>query len=102
MRPATLRDLFVNELKDLFDAENQVLKALPRMIKAASSEELKSAFNDHMEKTRNHVNRLQKIFQKLETSPKGKRCKGMFGVIQESKEWITRKAQSEVLDAGLI
>jgi ferritin-like metal-binding protein YciE len=98
----TLRELFINELRDLYSAENQILKALPKMVKAASSEELKSAFSEHLEQTKEHVKRLEQIFDKLDTRPKGKKCVGMEGIIEEGKELLEEDAEQEVLDAGLI
>src|SRR5947209_113025 len=81
MELATLRELFVHELKDLYSAENMIIKALPKMAKAASSEELRSAFEEHLEQTTVHVERLQQIFENLDESPKGKTCKGMEALI---------------------
>ena len=102
MELASLQELFVNELKDLYSAENLIIKALPKMAKAASSEELRSAFEEHFEQTRGHVQRLEQIFERLDESPKGKKCKGMEGLIEEGKELLEEDASPEVLDAGLI
>jgi ferritin-like metal-binding protein YciE len=102
MELESLRELYVEELKDLYSAENQILKALPKMIKAASSPKLKAGFEEHLEQTRNQVQRLEKIFQELDESPRGKKCKGMEGLIEEGKELIQQDADAEVLDAGLI
>jgi len=102
MELASLQELFVNELKDLYSAENLIIKALPKMAKAASSEELRSAFEEHLEQTRGHVQRLEQIFERLDESPKGKKCKGMEGLIEEGKELLEEDASPEVLDAGLI
>jgi|SRR5579862_7689560 len=79
MRDQGLKELYVDELKDLYSAENQLVKALPKTAKAASSEELREGFEKHLEQTRGHVQRLEKIFQTLGESPKGKTCKGMQG-----------------------
>ncbi|MGC2697375.1 MAG: ferritin-like domain-containing protein, partial [Candidatus Angelobacter sp.] len=98
----SLRDLFIEELKDLYSAENQILKALPKMIKKATSKELKSGFEQHLKETQGHVERLDKIFTKLEESPRGKKCKGMEGVIADGKELMEEEAAPEVMDAGLI
>jgi ferritin-like metal-binding protein YciE len=98
----SLKDLFVDELKDLYSAENQILKALPKMIKKATSKELKAGFEKHLKETQVHVERLEKIFQELEQSPKGKKCKGMEGVIADGKELMEEDAEPEVMDAGLI
>jgi ferritin-like metal-binding protein YciE len=102
MEMESLRELFVDELKDLYSAENQILKALPKMIKKASSNELKKGFESHLQQTKVHVERLDKIFQQLGKSPKGKKCKGMEGVIADGKEWMEEDAEPEVMDAGLI
>ena len=92
----------MDELKDLYNAENQLIKALPKMAKAASAPELRTAFEDHLEETRAQVARLERIFKKLETSPKGKKCKGMEGLIEEGKEVMEEDAEPTVLDAALI
>lgn len=97
-----LRDLFVEELKDLYSAENQIIKALPKMIKAASSTQLKAGFEEHLEQTKQQVQRLEQIFETLGASPKGKKCKGMEGLLEEGKELLEEDASAEVLDAGLI
>ncbi len=102
MEMESLRDLFVDELKDLYSAENQILKALPKMIKKASSKELKSGFEQHLKETQGHVERLEKIFKELDESPRGKKCKGMEGVIADGKELMEEDAEAEVMDAGLI
>lgn len=98
----SLKDLFVDELKDLHSAENQLLKALPAMAKAASDETLKEAFNEHLEQTRTHVDRLEKILEELGVSPRGKKCKAMEGLIEEGKERIAEEGEDAVKDAGLI
>ncbi len=99
-----LHKLFVEELKDLYSAENQLIKALPKMAKGATNEELKNAFTEHLEKTRGHVDRLVSIFDQLEVSPKGKKCAAMEGLIEEGSEMLDEKADADpsVLDAGLI
>jgi ferritin-like metal-binding protein YciE len=102
MEMESLKDLFIEELKDLYSAENQILKALPKMIKKASSKELKSGFEQHLKETQVHVERLDKIFAELDESPRGKKCKGMEGVIADGKEWMEEDADPEVMDAGLI
>lgn len=102
MQLETLRELYTDELKDLYSAENQILKALPKMIKAATSSDLKAGFQEHLEQTKEHVARLEKIFKRLGTSPKGKKCKGMEGVIEDGKELMEEDAEPEVMDAGLI
>jgi ferritin-like metal-binding protein YciE len=98
----TLRDLYVDELKDLYSAENQILKALPKMIKAATHRELKRAFTTHERQTRQQVKRLERIFKQLDESPRGKKCVGMEGLLKEGAELIKEKPEPDVLDAGLI
>ncbi len=98
----SLQDLYVDELKDLYNAEQQILKALPKMAKAASSSELKDAFNRHIEQTREQVKRLDRIFQDLGKAPRGKKCIGMQGIIEEGSELLKEKADAPVKDAGLI
>ena len=98
----SLRALLVNELKDLYSAENQLLKALPRMAKAATAPELKAAFTEHLEVTRGQVERLEKVFEELGATPKGKKCKAMEGLIEEGKEIIAEGGEPAVLDAALI
>ena len=102
MKLDTLRKLYVEELRDLYSAENQIVKALPKMVKASSSPELRDAFRTHLEETKGHVARLTRIFEQLETSPKGKTCKAMEGLIEEGAELLKEKTEPEVLDAGLI
>jgi len=81
-----LRDLYIDELKDMYNAENQLVKALPKMAKAASSDELRQGFEQHLEQTRGHVQRLEQIFKSLDESPKGKKCAGMEGLVKEGSE----------------
>lgn len=102
MEMESLKELYVDELKDLWSAENQITKALPKMIKAASNPKLKKAFNTHLKQTERHVKRLERIFKGLEESPRGKKCVGMEGLIREGAELIKEKPEPEVLDAGLI
>lgn len=97
----SLNDLYVEELKDLYSAENQILKALPKMIKAATHPALKKAFTDHLEQTRGHVARLVRICADLGASPKGKKCNGMEGIIEEGADLISQEPEANVLDAGL-
>ncbi len=98
----SLHDLYVEELRDLYSAENQLLKALPRMAKAASNGQLKAAFTEHLEVTRKQVERLDQIFEELGVKAKGKKCKAMEGLIEEGKEIIDEDAEPEVKDAALI
>jgi ferritin-like metal-binding protein YciE len=102
MEMESLKDLMIDELKDLYSAENQILKALPKMIKKATSAELKSGFEKHLKETEGHVERLDKIFQQLGASPRGKKCKGMEGIIEDGEELMEEDADPEVMDAGLI
>ena len=98
----SLRKLYVDELKDLYSAENQMLKNMPRMMKAASSKELKRAFAQHEKMTQRQVKRLERVFKMLGEKPGGKKCVGMEGLVNEAKELIQEKPEPEVLDAGLI
>jgi ferritin-like metal-binding protein YciE len=102
MPNASLKNLYVNELKDLFSAENQLLKALPKMAKAASSDELRTGFEEHLEQTKGHVQRLEEIFESLDESPKGKKCVGMEGLVKEGSELMEEGFEDAVLDSGLI
>jgi ferritin-like metal-binding protein YciE len=102
MKMKTLHDLLVDELKDLYSAESQLTKALPKMAKAASSDELRIAFESHLKETEGHVQRLDKIFKQLDASPRGKKCKAMEGLIEEGKEAIELDAEDAVHDAALI
>jgi ferritin-like metal-binding protein YciE len=98
----SLQALYVEELKDLYNAEKQILKALPKMIKAASHEELAATFSEHLRVTERQVERLERIFADLDESPRGKKCVGMEGLIEEAQELLKEKPEPEVLDAGLI
>ncbi|HVF38635.1 MAG TPA: ferritin-like domain-containing protein [Gemmatimonadaceae bacterium] len=102
MEMETLKDLYVEELKDLYSAENQIAKAIPRMIKAASHPELKAAFTRHLKETEVQITRLEEICDQLDVSPRGKKCVGMEGLVEEGKDLIKEKPDSDVLDAGLI
>ncbi len=102
MKVKSLHELYVTELKDLFHAENQILKALPDMAEAASATELRSAFQQHLEQTRHHVERLERIFGRLNESPKGRSCEGMEGIIGEGKNMMDINAPESVKDAALI
>jgi ferritin-like metal-binding protein YciE len=98
----SLKDLYIDELKDLYNAENQLLKALPKMARKASAPELKRAFQEHLTQTEGHVNRLEKIFKGLGEKPTGKTCKAMKGLVEEGKEIIEEDGDDSVLDAALI
>jgi ferritin-like metal-binding protein YciE len=102
MKMESLQELYIHGLKDLYSAEKQILKALPKMAKAASSDELREGFEAHLEETERQVERLEEIFEELGVSPRGKKCVGMEGLIEEGKELMEEDADPEVLDAGLI
>ena len=97
-----LKELYIDELKDLYNAENQLLKALPKMAKAASSEELRQGFEEHLEQTRGHVERLEDIFKSLDENPKGKKCVGMEGLVKEGSEMMEEDFEGALMDAALI
>lgn len=98
----TLYDLFVDELKDIYSAERQLLKALPRMMKGSTSDELRTAFENHLRQTEGHVERLEQVFERLEESPRGKKCKAMEGLVEEGAEMLDTEGDGDVLDAGII
>ena len=98
----TLEDVFIEQLRDLYNAENQLIKALPKMAKAAHSTELKEGFEHHLEQTKEHANRLEKIFAELDEKPTGKTCKAMKGLVEEGAETIKENATPEAKDALLI
>jgi ferritin-like metal-binding protein YciE len=102
MKLDTLKKLYVEELRDVYSAEQQLLKALPKMAKGASSDELKQAFEDHLEQTKGHVERLEEIFETLDEKPTGKTCKAMKGLIEEGSEILKEDGEDSVLDAGII
>jgi ferritin-like metal-binding protein YciE len=102
MKLDTLQKLFVEELRDLYNAENQLIKALPKMAKGASSAELKQAFQDHLDETKGHVERLEQVFGSLDENPKGKTCRAMRGLIEEGSEILDENGEDSVLDAGII
>jgi len=102
MEMESLQDLFVDQLKDLYNAENQIIKALPKMIKKASAPELKDAFARHLEVTKGQVDRLEQVFEAFGEKAKGKTCKAMKGIIEEASDTMKEDAEPEVLDAALI
>jgi ferritin-like metal-binding protein YciE len=102
MKSNRLKHLYVEELKDLYSAENQLVKALPKMTKASTSGDLRAGFQEHLGQTQEHVARLDRIFKALGESPKGKKCKGMEGLIKEGAEIMEEEQEPEELDAGLI
>ncbi len=98
----TLKDLYIEELKDLYSAEKMLTKALPKMAKAAKHKELQAAFRNHLKETEQHVARIERICKEHGVSPRGKKCVGMEGLIEEGNELIQEKPDEDVLDAGLI
>jgi ferritin-like metal-binding protein YciE len=98
----TLRTLWIEEMRDLYNAENQLLKALPKMAKRATTPELKEAFESHLEETQTHVERLEEIFSNLGKKPSGKTCKGMKGLVEEGAEMMKEDGPDSVIDAGII
>ena len=102
MKLETLKTLYIDELRDLYNAENQLVKALPKMAKAASSEELQDAFEKHLEQTKSHVDRLEEVFEEIGEKPKGKTCKAMKGLIAEGSEILKEDGEESVIDAGII
>jgi ferritin-like metal-binding protein YciE len=102
MELATLKDLYVHELKDLYSAENQLIKALPKMAKAAKNRQLASGFAQHLEQTKKHAQRLEQILKGQGASTRGPKCEGMEGLIAEGDKMAKEDAEAEVRDAGLI
>jgi ferritin-like metal-binding protein YciE len=98
----TLHDAFLDELKDAYDAEKQLVKALPKLAKASTSPELRQAFEDHLEETNGHVEKLEQVFESLDEKAKGKHCDGMAGIIDEGKNAMGEDYESATLDAVLI
>jgi ferritin-like metal-binding protein YciE len=98
----SLRELYVEQLKDLYSAEQQLIKALPKMAKASSSEELKAAFEDHLNQTRQQAQRIETIFEQMDEKPTGKKCKAMEGLVKEGAEVIEEDMEDSLKDAALI
>ena len=98
----SLQSLFLEELKDVYHAEKQLVKALPRLAKSANSPELKEAITAHLGETEGHVERIERIFQDLGQAARGKRCKGMEGLLEEGKEVMEEEGEPAVIDAALI
>jgi ferritin-like metal-binding protein YciE len=98
----SLDKLFLEELKDIYNAEKLILRALPRMAKAAESQELQQAFTQHLKETQGHVERLERIFKDLDQPARGKKCKGMEGLLEEGKEILEQEGDGAVIDAALI
>jgi len=103
MKLQSLRELLIEELQDIYSAENMILSALPKMAEEASTPELRNAFNQHLQQTRGHVQRLDQIFDQMpNVDRKDKKCKGMEGIIKDNKDLLSEDAEPEVLDAGMI
>ncbi len=98
----SMEKLFLEELKDVYNAEKQLVRALPRMAKAANDAKLQQAFTQHLRETEGHVERLERIFKALGQTPRGKKCKGMEGLVEEGKEILEEDGLPEVIDAALI
>ena len=102
MKMETLQELYLEQLRDIYDAENQLTKALPKMAKTATNEELKAAFENHLEQTQEHISRLDQIFEELGEKSKGHKCEAMKGLLEEGKNMMEEDADEDVMDAGLI
>ena len=98
----TLHDAFLDELRDAYDAEKQLIKALPRLAKAAESDDLREAFESHLEETQGHVTRLERVFELLDEKPRGKHCAGIAGIIEEGGEALQEDMEDAVMDAVII
>ena len=102
MKLESLKDLYLEQLRDLYSAETQIIEALPKMAEAAGSADLRKAFNDHLRQTDEHVRRLERIFQDLQENPKGETCEGMKGLLKEGSKMMKTSGDPSVIDAGLI
>jgi ferritin-like metal-binding protein YciE len=102
MADSGLRELYLDELRDLYNAENQLVKALPKMAKASTNEELREGFEQHLEQTKGHVQRLEQIFEAMDENPTGKKCAGMEGLVKEGSEVMDEDFEGAVMDAALI
>ena len=97
-----LKDLYIEQLRDLYNAENQLVEALSKQVEASSHGELQKAFEAHLDETREHISRLEKVFDNLGEDPSGEKCEAMEGLIEEAEELLEKDADTDVLDAGLI
>lgn len=102
MKPNSLQELYIEQLRDLYDGENQILKALPKLIEKASYPGLKQALSEHLEVTNEHVARIEEILEKLDEKPKGEKCKGMEGIIAEGDDLVGSVKDADVRDAAII
>lgn len=102
MAEQTLKELYIDELRDLYDAENQLVKALPKMAAKAGSEQLRSGIEEHLEQTKNHAKRIEQIFESLGEPAKGKKCKGMQGIVAEGKEVLREDYEGALMDSAII
>jgi ferritin-like metal-binding protein YciE len=102
MKYSALKELYIDELRDIYNAETQLVKALPKMAKASTSDELRSGFESHLEQTKGHVQRLEEIFDALDEKPTGKKCAGMQGLVKEGEEIMDEDFEGQVMDAALI
>ena len=100
--PTNLREALVEEIKDIYNAEKQIVKALPKMVKGATSDELREAFESHLDETENQVTRLERVFELLDEKPRGKHCAGMAGILEEGSDTLQEDAEDSVMDAMLI
>lgn len=98
----SLKDLVIDGVKDMYNAENQLTKALPKLAKKASSDTLREALEEHLKETENHIKRLENVFKELDIAPRGKTCEAMKGIIKEGEEKMKEVQEDEVLDAALI
>ena len=98
----TLHDVFVHELKDIYHAEKQMTKSLPKMAKAAASEHLKASFEEHLGQTEEHINRLDRCFEEVDASTRGSKCEGMAGLVEEVSKIMDENAEPAVMDAALL
>ncbi|MGC2447801.1 MAG: ferritin-like domain-containing protein [Candidatus Sulfotelmatobacter sp.] len=102
MQNESMRQLYIDELRDLYNAETQLVKALPKMAKASSNAELRQGFEEHLRQTSEHVSRLEQIFEMLDEKPTGKKCLGMEGLVKEGAETMKEDYEDEVMDAAII
>jgi ferritin-like metal-binding protein YciE len=102
MQKDSLRELYIDELRDLYNAETQLVKALPKMAKASSNDQLREAFEEHLRQTTEHVSRLEQIFEQLKEKPSGKKCLGMEGLVKEGSETLKEDFTEELKDAAII